>query len=100
MTTRLSHLKEKEEARMVDVWSKEVTLRTSSAAGFVSLAPTTLDLILSGTAEKGDVLATARIAGIMAAKRTHELIPLGHPLPLTQLTITFEPSRDPSGLRV
>jgi len=100
MTTRLSHLNEKGEARMVDVSAKEVTQRTAIAEGFVSLAPKTLDVILSGTAEKGDVLATARIAGIMAAKRTHELIPLCHPLPLTQVTIAFEPSRDPPGLRV
>ena len=64
------------------------------------MAPATLDLILAGKAEKGDVLATARIAGIMAAKRTHELIPLCHPLPLTQVTVEFEPSRDPSGIRV
>jgi cyclic pyranopterin monophosphate synthase len=59
-----------------------------------------LDLILAGKAPKGDVLATARIAGIMAAKRTAELIPLCHSLPLTEVTIDFEPSRDPAGLRV
>ena len=64
------------------------------------MAPETLDLILRGSAPKGDVLATARIAGIMAAKRTHELIPLCHPLPLTQVTVDFEPSRDPAGIRV
>jgi cyclic pyranopterin phosphate synthase len=64
------------------------------------MAPATLDLILSGNAPKGDVLATARIAGIMAAKRTHELIPLCHPLPLSEVTIEFEPSRDPPGIRV
>jgi cyclic pyranopterin monophosphate synthase len=100
MTARLSHLNEKGEARMVDVSAKEVTARTAIAEGFVSMAPKTLDLILGGKAEKGDVLATARIAGIMAAKRTHELIPLCHPLPLTQVTIAFEPSRDPPGLRI
>ena len=70
------------------------------AEGFVAMAPATLDLILAGKAPKGDVLATARIAGIMAAKRTHELIPLCHPLPLTQVTVDFAPSRDPAGLRV
>lgn len=100
MTARISHLNEKGEARMVDVSAKEVTTRTATAEGFVSMAPATLDLILEGKAEKGDVLATARIAGIMAAKRTHELIPLCHPLPLTQVTIDLEPSRDPPGLRV
>ena len=65
---------------MVDVSEKAVTTRTAVAEGFVTMAPATLALIESGTAKKGDVLATARIAGIMAAKRTHELIPLCHPL--------------------
>jgi cyclic pyranopterin phosphate synthase len=100
MTARLSHLNEKGEARMVDVSAKEVTSRTARAEGFVSMAPDTLELILSGNAPKGDVLATARIAGIMAAKRTHELIPLCHALPLSEVTVEFEPSRDPPGLRV
>ncbi len=100
MTARLSHLNDKGEARMVDVSDKEVTARTACAEGFVAMAPATLDLILSGQAPKGDVLATARIAGIMAAKRTHELIPLCHPLPLTEVTVTFEPSRDPPGIGV
>jgi cyclic pyranopterin phosphate synthase len=100
MTARLSHLNEDGEARMVDVSAKEVTSRTARAEGFVSMTSKTLDLILSGTAPKGDVLATARIAGIMAAKRTAELIPLCHPLPLAEVTVDFEPSRDPPGLRV
>ena len=100
MTARLSHLNEKGEARMVDVSANEVTSRTAIAEGFVSMAPKTLDLILAGNAPKGDVLATARIAGILAAKRTAELIPLCHFLPLTDVTIEFEPSRDPAGLRV
>jgi cyclic pyranopterin monophosphate synthase len=100
VTARLSHLNEKGEARMVDVSAKEVTARTARAEGFVSMAPATLDLILSGNAPKGDVLAAARIAGIMAAKRTHELIPLCHPLPLSEVIVEFEPSRDPPGVRV
>ncbi|MGV1014869.1 MAG: cyclic pyranopterin monophosphate synthase MoaC [Methyloceanibacter sp.] len=100
MSARLSHLDDKGEARMVDVSAKDITSRTAKAEGFVTMASETLDLILSGTVPKGDVLATARIAGIMAAKRTAELIPLCHPLPLTQVTIDFEPSRDPPGLRV
>jgi cyclic pyranopterin phosphate synthase len=100
MSARLSHLDDKGEARMVDVSAKDVTARTAIAEGFVAMAPETLDLILAGNAPKGDVLATARIAGIMAAKRTSELIPLCHPLPLTQVTVDFEPSRDPPGLRV
>ena len=98
MTARLSHLNDKGEARMVDISDKAVTARTAIAEGFVSMAPKTLDLILGGKAEKGDVLAASRIAGIMAAKRTAELIPLCHPLSLTQVTIAFEPSRDPPGL--
>ena len=69
---------------MVDVSDKAVTERSAIAEGFVAMPPETLALILRGKAPKGDVLATARIAGIMAAKRTHELIPLCHPLPLTQ----------------
>jgi cyclic pyranopterin phosphate synthase len=97
---RLSHLNEAGEARMVDVSAKAVTERSATAEGFIAMAPETLDLIQSGNTPKGDVLATARIAGIMAAKRTHELIPLCHPLPLTQVTVDFTPSREPAGLRV
>jgi cyclic pyranopterin phosphate synthase len=100
MSARLSHLNDKGEARMVDVSAKAATERVATAEGFVAMAPATLDLILEGKAEKGDVLATARIAGIMAAKRTSELIPLCHPLPLTQVTVDFAPSREPSGIRV
>ncbi|HYJ58436.1 MAG TPA: cyclic pyranopterin monophosphate synthase MoaC [Methyloceanibacter sp.] len=100
MTARLSHLNDKGEARMVDLSGKEVTSRSARAEGFVSMATATLELILSGNAPKGDVLATARIAGIMAAKRTHELIPLCHALPLSEVTVVFEPSRDPPGLHV
>jgi len=100
MTARLSHLNDKGEARMVDVSGKEVTSRVARAEGFVSMAKSTLDLILSGNAPKGDVLSTARIAGIMAAKRTHELIPLCHALPLSEVTVDFEPIGDPTGLRV
>ena len=97
---RLSHLNEAGEARMVDVSAKAATERSATAEGFVSMAPATLDLILSGETKKGDVLATARIAGIMAAKRTAELIPLCHPLPLAQVTVDFAPSREPAGLRI
>ena len=100
MTARLSHLNDKGEARMVDVSEKDVTARTARATGFVAMMPATLDLILSGRVPKGDVLATARIAGIMAAKRTHELVPLCHQLALNEVTVAFEPSRDPVGLAV
>jgi cyclic pyranopterin phosphate synthase len=100
MNARLSHLNERGEARMVDVSEKAVTSRTAVAEGFVAMAPETLDMILEGSAPKGDVLATARLAGIMGAKKTSELIPLCHPLPLTQVVLDFTPSREPSGIRV
>src|ERR1041385_7292781 len=98
--TRLSHIDEKGEARMVDVSEKPVTARTATAEGFIAVQAETLALLKSGKTSKGDVLATARLAGIMAAKRTHELIPLCHALPLSEVTVAFEPSRDPAGLRV
>jgi cyclic pyranopterin phosphate synthase len=100
LMTRLSHLDEKGEARMVDVTGKAVTQRTARAEGFIAMAPETLALVEKGEAKKGDVLAAARIAGIMAAKRTHELIPLCHPLSLTKVAIEFEPGHDPAGIRV
>ena len=96
----LSHLNVKGEASMVDVSDKSVTAREATAEGFIAMEPATLDLIETGSAKKGDVLATARLAGIMAAKRTAELIPLCHPLALTQVTVAFEPSRDPVGLGI
>ena len=98
--TKLSHLNERGEAHMVDVSDKSVTSRTAAAEGFVTMHASTLALIETGTAKKGDVLATARIAGIMAAKRTHELIPLCHPLAITKVTVNFTPSHDPAGLHV
>lgn len=98
--TKLSHLNARGEAHMVDVSDKDTTSRTARAEGFVAMAPATLALIETGTAKKGDVLATARIAGIMAAKKTHELIPLCHPLAITKVTIGFEPSQNPSGIAV
>ena len=97
---RLSHLNEKGEANMVDVSQKDVTHRVARAQGFVSMAAETLALIETGTAKKGDVLATARIAGIMAAKKTSDLIPLCHPLPITKATVDFERSDSPPGLHV
>ncbi len=96
----LTHLNERGEAHMVDVSSKADTDRVAIAEGFVSMQPETLALIEKGDAKKGDVLATARIAGIMAAKRTHELIPLCHPLALTKVTVDFETSCEPAGIRV
>jgi cyclic pyranopterin phosphate synthase len=98
--SKLSHLNEKGQARMVDVSEKDVTQRTAAAEGFVAMTPETLALIETGTAKKGDVLATARIAGIMAAKRTHELIPLCHALSLAKASVDFELSKEPAGVRV
>ncbi len=98
--TKLSHIDEKGTARMVDVSDKAATQRTARAEGFVAMAPATLALVETGTAKKGDVLATARIAGIMAAKRTHELIPLCHPLAITKASVDITPSQAPPGLRV
>ncbi|SEC10089.1 cyclic pyranopterin monophosphate synthase MoaC [Bradyrhizobium erythrophlei] len=89
----LSHIDAKGEARMVDVSAKPATERTAIAEGRVLMSKTTLALIESGQAKKGDVLATARIAGIMAAKRTSELIPLCHPLALTKVTIDIATDR-------
>src|SRR5688572_28449242 len=86
----LTHLDESGHARMVDVSSKADTKRVAVASGRVLLAPETIALIRSGTAPKGDVLAAARIAGIMAAKKTSELIPLCHPLPITSVNVDLE----------
>jgi cyclic pyranopterin phosphate synthase len=98
--TQLTHLDEKGRARMVDVGAKEVTVRTAVAEGFIEMKPATLALIISGEASKGDVLAAARIAGIMAAKRTSELIPLCHPLALSKAAIEFAPNEKPAGLHI
>jgi cyclic pyranopterin phosphate synthase len=98
--SKLSHLDKKGEARMVDVSGKETTVRTAIAEGFVIMAPATLELLQSGATPKGDVLATARVAGIMAAKRTHDLIPLCHPLNLAKVAVHLEPSPDLPGIRV
>jgi cyclic pyranopterin phosphate synthase len=100
MTHRLSHLDDKGEARMVDVTGKAATQRTARAEGFIAMAPATLALVEKGEAGKGDVLAAARIAGIMAAKKTHELIPLCHPLAIGKVALEFAPSSDPAGIRV
>ena len=96
---RLTHLDERGQAHMVDVAAKSVTHRRAVATGEVRMLPATLALIVGGTAKKGDVLATARIAGIMAAKRTSDLIPLCHPLPLTRVAVELEPEGD-SAIRI
>lgn len=96
----LTHIAQDGSANMVDVADKEVTTRTARAVGLVRMKPETLDLIVSGNAKKGDVVSTARIAGIMAAKRTHELIPLCHPLALTKVAVDIEADPALPGLRV
>jgi cyclic pyranopterin phosphate synthase len=98
--TRLSHLSASGEANMVDVSDKEITERVAIAEGRVVMQPETLALALSGNAKKGDVFATARIAGIMAAKRTHELIPLCHPLALSKVSVDLESLPDLPGIKV
>jgi cyclic pyranopterin phosphate synthase len=91
--TALTHIDSSGEARMVDVSAKPATERTAVAEGRVVMSKATLELIVSGNAKKGDVLGTARIAGIMAAKRTSDLIPLCHPLALSKVTLDIAPDR-------
>ena len=100
MAAKLSHLSKGGEARMVDVSAKAATERVAVAEGRVVMAAKTLELVLAGNAKKGDVLGAARIAGIMAAKRTHELIPLCHPLAVSKIAVDIEPDRTRSGLSV
>ncbi len=99
-TGKLTHLDESGAANMVDVSQKAVTSRIAVATGSVTMRPETLDLICSGNAKKGDVIGAARLAGIMAAKKTHELIPLCHPLLLSKITIDIEPDDGLPGLKV
>ncbi len=97
---QLSHLDAQGRAQMVDVGAKAETRREAVARGMISMQPATLQLIMSGAAPKGDVLATARIAGIMAAKRTPELIPLCHTLLLTHVSVTIEPDPGANALQI
>ena len=97
---QLTHLDGAGHARMVDVSDKPDTSREAVARGRVTMQPATLALILAGRVPKGDVLATARIAGIMAAKRTAELIPLCHPLSLSSVTVELAPCDDGAGIEI
>ena len=97
---RLTHLDATGAASMVDVGDKVSSVRIAEAEGFVAMEQATLDLILSGETKKGDVIGIARIAGIMAAKRTHDLIPLCHPLLLNKVGVEIEPVPSLPGLRV
>ena len=96
MTNKLSHFDEEGAARMVDVSAKEETVREAVAEGRIFMQPETLALVLDRKVVKGDVFAVARIAGIMAAKKTPELIPLCHPLSLSSVHIDFEPDKERS----
>ena len=98
--TRLSHLDASGAANMVDVSDKDVTERVARAEGRVVMQPDTMRIIREGDAKKGDVLGTARLAGIMAAKRTHELIPLCHPLLLSKIRVDCEIDDALPGVRV
>ena len=97
---RLSHTDESGSARMVDVGDKEPTDRRASAEALVRMSSDTARAVASGDAPKGDVLATARIAGIQAAKRTHELIPMAHPLPLTNVDVDLEADAEAGIVRI
>jgi len=98
--SRLTHIDADGRARMVDVSDKAETAREATARGRIVMAPETLALALSGEGKKGDVRAVAEIAGVMAAKRTSDLIPMCHPLMLTSVKVTVEPTADEAGLEV
>ncbi|MDE3115672.1 MAG: cyclic pyranopterin monophosphate synthase MoaC [Pseudomonadota bacterium] len=98
--SKLSHLDESGAARMVDVSDKAVTAREASAEAVIRLSPEAYEAAIGGTGPKGDVLAAARLAGIMAAKKTSELIPLCHPLPIAKAGIDFEPLAESHSLRI
>lgn len=97
--TKLSHLDDAGRAAMVDVSAKDQTTRTAIARGVLRMSPETLAIVTEGRAPKGDVVAAARIAGIMAAKRTWELVPLCHPVALTHLEVEVEPVPDRVAVR-
>jgi cyclic pyranopterin monophosphate synthase len=94
MARKLSHLDDKGHARMVNVGDKPVVARRATAEGFIVMAPATVRAITQGKLPKGDVLAVARVAGIMAAKNCGQTIPLCHPLPLESVTVDFTPQKD------
>ncbi|MGC8603772.1 MAG: cyclic pyranopterin monophosphate synthase MoaC [Desulfomonilaceae bacterium] len=98
--SELTHFDKKGQAIMVDVGPKQVTERLAVATGRIYMKPETLELILGGKTKKGDVLGVSRIAGIMAAKKTPELIPLAHPLALNSVTIDFSPDSEQSSIKV
>jgi cyclic pyranopterin phosphate synthase len=96
----LTHIDANGNANMVDVSAKDVTERTATAVATITMEPATLALILGGTVKKGDVLAAARLAGIMGAKRTPDLIPLCHPLPLSSVKVELTPDQDRNAIDI
>ena len=98
--SELSHFDNDGQAHMVDVSDKPVTDRIATAESWIKMTPATLDLIKQGTAKKGDVLGIARLAGIMAAKKTSDLIPLCHPLPITKVTVDLTPDDALPGVQI
>lgn len=100
MVDKLTHFDSKGDAHMVDVGDKAVTDRIAIAASYISMKPETFDIIKEGRAKKGDVLGVARLAGIMAAKRTSDLIPLCHPLPITKVALELALDAELPGVRI
>lgn len=100
MKKSLSHLNSNGEARMVDVGAKQITSRCAKASGVIRMKPATLKLLRSGKIKKGDALTVAKVAGILAVKKTPELIPLCHPLPLDQIDIQFSDLPGKKGIRI
>ncbi|QFT62838.1 cyclic pyranopterin phosphate synthase [Roseivivax halotolerans] len=100
MSGGLTHFDAKGDAHMVDVSDKATTARIAVARGWVRMAPETFEMITEGRAKKGDVIGVARLAGIMGAKKTPELIPLCHPLPITKVSVEISPDADLPGLRI
>jgi len=100
MSGKLTHFDAQGDAVMVDVSAKPVTDRTAVATSAIVMQPETLAVIREGRAKKGDVLAVAQLAGIMASKRTHDLIPLCHPLALSKVTVTLDPVEDPARVEI
>lgn len=98
--SKLTHIDKEGCVRMVDVTDKKPTLRTAVAQGIVSMNPTTFEMIQDQTIKKGNVLETARIAGIMATKKTSDLIPMCHPLNITHVAVDFFPDNETSSIRI
>ncbi len=97
---KLSHFNDQGQAHMVDVSAKDITSRVAMAKGRITMKPETLAIIIDGSAKKGDVLGVARLAGIMAAKKTSELIPLCHPLPISKVTIDIKPITSKNAIEI